>query len=336
MGDLLIKSNTCIEELERISRLYNAHCEILDWATEDLVALRELNLRIEQEGPSSVDPPGQLWDLIKKADILIVHFCPVSGDLIKSAPCLKLIATLRTGTSNIDKEAAKAGGVDVINLPGRLSDAVSELTIGLIFTATRGIARAHEALRQGKWMNDFTETDWYFELSGRTIGLIGFGDIGRKVAHRLSPFNVKILVFDPFVTTKMIENHDSEKVDLEKLLSESDIVSIHSNLNDSTRGMIGEREFDLMKTSGFLINTSRAEIVQKSALYKALSHKSIAGAAMDVFWQEPADPDDPLLHLDNIVVTPHLGGTLKDTLYKSIFKLNQRLIPYYEKLSNIK
>ena len=256
VGDIFIRSSACIQELEKVATLYHAHYELTDWETHDLETLREKNLKIEKEGPASVDPPKELWELVKHAHILIVHFCPVSTHLIQAAPQLKVIATLRTGLSNIDTKAAREKGIEVVNLPGRLAGAVSELTIGLIFAVISG------------------------------------------------------------------------------LLAESDILSIHTSLNETTKGMIGEQELALMKPTSYLINTARAEIIWKDALYKALLNHSIAGAALDVFWEEPIGPNDPFIHLDNVVLTPHLGGTLKDTLSKSMPKLNTRLQPYYERLSN--
>ncbi len=333
VGDLLIKSSTCTKELARIARRYNANFKNIDWELESLEELREFNLRIEKEGPGSVDMPNHIFEFIKDTDILIVQFCPVSEQLLKSAPRLKVVATMRTGLSNIDVQAAEQRGIEVVNLPGRLSDAVSDLAVGLILCVIRGIVWFHEALRYNNAYQDFGKNDLFFEISGRTVGLIGFGDIAKKVAHKLTNFDVNLTSYDPYVPDGEMTSRGVRKAQLRDLLSQSDVVSIHTVLNDSTRGLIGNKELMCMKPTAFLINTARAEIVDKEALFNALQQKKIAGAALDVFWEEPIDTEDPFIKLDNVIVTPHLGGTLKDTLCKSIVKLNKRLTPIYEKYS---
>jgi D-3-phosphoglycerate dehydrogenase len=333
VGDLIIESNWCIDELERIAEKYNAEYEAIDWETENVEGLRVKNLKIEKEGPSSVDPPDKIWDLVKKADILIVHFCPVSADLINAAPHLKIIGTLRTGLSNIDVDAAEKKGTPVINLPGRLAEAVSDFTIGLIFSLIRGIVQSNDALRKGRWTKNFERNENFIELSGKTVGLIGFGGIGKKVAYKLVNFDVTLLAYDPFVSREVMEDLGVQKVELPDLLSRSDIVSIHTSLTDSSKGLLGKDELSLLKPKGYLINTARAEVVDKDALYGMLTAGTIAGAALDVFWEEPIDTADPFLALENVVVTPHISGTLKESLLKSFSRLNKRMEPYYERLS---
>jgi D-3-phosphoglycerate dehydrogenase len=333
VGDLILESDWCIGELERIAEIYNAKYRTIDWDIESVESLRVLNLKIEKEGPSAVDLPAQIWDLVKNADILIVHFCPVSSDLIDAAPRLKIIGTLRTGLSNIDVGAAKRKGIAVINLPGRLAEAVSDFTIGLIFSLIRGIVQSNRALRQGRWTKDFEKNENFIEISGKTVGIIGFGEIGKKVAHKLTNFEVKLLSYDPFVSQEVMESLGVHKVELSVLLSLSDIVSIHTSLTDSSKGLVGKDEISLMKPKSYLINTARAEVVDKNALYGALKRGAIAGAALDVFWEEPINIADPFFTLDNLVVTPHISGTLKESLLKSFSRLNKRLEPYYRGLS---
>jgi D-3-phosphoglycerate dehydrogenase len=333
VGDVLIPSEMCRAELERIGRTYDAEITALDWNTGGLEGLRRINREIETAGPAGVEPPQELRTVIGDAHVLIVHFCPVSQALMQSAPGLQVIGTLRTGLSNIDVSAARERGIELVNVPGRLAEAVSDLAIGLILALTRGIVLTHESLRRGRWLKDYDSTDSYFELQGRTVGLIGFGDIGRKVAHKLSTFGVKRLAYDPFVEQHDMQRCGVEKSSLEELLSGADVVSIHAPLTESTKCLIGAPEIGRMKTSAFLINTARAEIVEKAALLHALSTRSIAGAALDVFWEEPIHPEDPFLLLENVVITPHLGGTLKDTLKKSIIRLNERLAPHFKRLS---
>ncbi len=334
VGDLFIPSQTCTQELDRIARKYGASYKVLDWEAGDLEELNLRNIRVEEKGPPAEDPPDILWDLVPDADILIVHFCPVSKKLIDSSKNLEVIATMRTGLSNIDTVAAEERGIPVINLPGRLADSVSEYTIGLMIAETRNIARAHEDIRKGRWTKYFGNFSFCFELAGKTIGLVGFGEIGKKVALKLMNFSVEIIVYDPYVSEEAIRGLGAQKVELDRLMSESDIISIHTNLSGSSKRMIGKAQISLMKPTAYLINTARAAVIDKDALYTALRSNSIAGAALDVFWQEPVDMADPILQLENVTVTSHLAGTTKDALLKSIYKLTGRLEPFYERLSS--
>jgi len=199
----------------------------------------------------------------------------------------------------------------------------------------RNIARSHEAIRQGRWVTEFGDAQSCFELSQKTIGLIGFGDIAKHVARKLAAFDMKVVAYDPFVPQDIMLSMGVQKLALPQLLAESDVVSVHAALNDSTRGLIGANEIALMKPTSYLINTARAAIVDREALYHALSAKAIAGAAIDVFWSEPVDPSDPMLHLDNVTVTPHLAGATHDALAGSLGKLHKRLQPHLRKLSDV-
>lgn len=333
VGDLIIESGWCIEELKLIAQAYDAEYVAIDWETKNVENLRVRNMKIEKEGPSAVEPPDRLWDFVKTADILIVHFCPVSAELIDSAPHLKLIGTLRTGLSNIDVNFAKQRGIPVINLPGRLAEAVSDFTIGLILSLVRGIVFSNNSLRQGTWTKNFESNDIFIELSGKTVGLIGFGGIGRRVSQKLASFDVDRISYDPFVPKESMAQEGVRKVELPEMMSSSDIVTIHTSLTDSSKGLIGADELSLMKPKGYLINTARAEVIDKQALYRVLKKKHIAGAALDVFWDEPIDINDPFIKLDNVVLTPHISGTLKESLLKSFSRLNKRLETYYKELA---
>lgn len=333
VGDLYIPGRGCLEELNRVANLHNATYRTLDWDVADLEELNRRNLNVEASGPSAERPPDELWDLIEDVEILIVHFCPVPRELLDAASRLKVIGTLRTGLSNIDTAAAQEKHIDIVNVPGRLADSVSDYTIGLMIAETRNIARSAEAARRGRWRKQFSNTAFCFELAGKTVGLIGIGDIGKKVASKLRGFDVKTIAYDPYVSFERLDGLGIELVDLGSLLSESDIVSIHASLNESTRGLVGREEIALMKPTSYLINTARAAIIDKDALYDALSAGWIAGAALDVFWDEPVDPSDAFLSLDNVTITSHLAGSTQDALSKSIIRLNKRLQPHYEKLS---
>jgi D-3-phosphoglycerate dehydrogenase len=332
VGDGFIPSKACLADLDRVAKTYGAQCHTIDWQTKDLEELNRRNIHIEKEGPAAESPPEELWSLICDADVLIVHLCPVSESLLASAPRLRVLGTMRTGLSNVDIEAAKRRGIEIINLPGRLADSVSEFTIGLMIAETRNIARSHELIRQKRWVKQYSNSDFCFELSGKTIGIIGFGSIGKKMAFKLKNFDVSLLGCDPFVSENTMLELGVEKTDLHTIMSESDIVTLHVELNNSTKGMIGRDEIALMKSTAYIINTSRAAIIEKEALLTALTKKMIAGAALDVFWEEPVDMEDALLRLDNVTVTSHLAGSTHCALLKSFSTLNSKLEPYYIEL----
>jgi D-3-phosphoglycerate dehydrogenase len=250
-----------------------------------------------------------------------------------AAPRLRVIGTLRTGLSNIDVKYAARKNIPVVNLPGRLADAVSDFTIGLVFSVVRGIVQSNNALRAGKWTKNFESNENFIELSGKTVGLIGLGEIGKKVAHKLANFDVKVYAYDPFVPREDMASLGVEKAELPDLLSVSDIVSIHTSLTDSSKGLLGKKQLSLMRPKSYLVNTARAEVIDKDALYHALKEGAIAGAALDVFWEEPIKAGDPFLELENVVVTPHISGTLKESLLKSFARLNRRMEPYYREFS---
>ena len=333
VGDRIIESGWCIEELKQIAGKYGAEYTAIDWEIKNVEDLRVKNMKIEKEGPSAVEPPSELRELVRDADMLIVHFCPVSAELIDAGKRLKVIATLRTGLSNIDKAHAEEKGIPVVNLPGRLNEAVSDFTIGLIIALGRGIVAANNSLRRGQWTKNFESNESFIEIPGKTVGVIGLGGIGRRVAQKLAGFDVELLGYDPFVEQGDIESLGVKMVGLEELLSSSDIVTIHTKLTESSKGLIGAPELSCMKPKSFLINTARAEVIDRQALYDVLKSGAIAGAALDVHWKEPIDIDDPFIKLENVVLTPHISGTMKESLLKSFSRLSRRLEPYYEKLA---
>jgi D-3-phosphoglycerate dehydrogenase len=233
-----------------------------------------------------------------------------------AAPRLKAIATARGGLENIDMKKATELGIAVINTPNHNSQAVAEYTIGLMLAETRNISRSYMALKSAAgWREYYPNTDFIPELNGSTIGLVGFGQTGRLVARRLSSFDVRILVYDPFVDPAALLKAGCTPVGLPELLKESDIVSLHARLTDATKGMIGEKELHMMKSSAYLINTARAGLVDLPAFCRALKERWITGAAVDVFEAEPVTGDHPLFQLDNVTVTNHRAGDTRNSYW---------------------
>ncbi len=271
--------------------------------------MRAMVDHIEKVGAESYPAPQELYDHIKDAEVLIVHLCPVSRALMEAAPNLKYILSNRGGLENIDVDAAKELGIHVINNPAHNSNAVAELTVCLMICETRNVARANKGLKDGIWREDYPNYGRVFELRGQTVGLIGFGNIGRLVAEKLMPFGTRILTTDPAVSPDDpdLTRLHVELVDLDTLLKTADIVSLHAR-SLKKELILGEREFSLMKPTATFINTARAYMVDYDALAKVLAEKKINGAALEVFPYEPIPKDSPFLQLDNVTLTNHRGG----------------------------
>jgi len=265
-------------------------------------------------------PHNKLLREAMDVDVLIVHRDKVTKDILEAAEKLKIIGTPHGGYVDefIDIKEATKRGVPVIYTPGRNAEAVADFTFGLILALARHIVRADAVMRKSGWFTPFTWDEYQKwggpELFGKTIGIIGFGNIGMRVAIRAKGFGMNIIVYDPYVPEEKIEMFGAKPVDFETLLKNSDFVTIHVKLTSETKGMIGAKEISLMKPTSFLINTARADIVDKRALYEALKNRKIAGAALDVHWKEPLSSDDPFLRLDNVILTPHIAGDSPDVI----------------------
>lgn len=240
----------------------------------------------------------------------------VSAGVVEKLSSTRLICVARAMPSNVDIAAATRAGIVVTNAPGRNAVAVAEYTIGLIINLHRHITFSNRMVMAGDWECwRFREVEG-IELQGRTAGLVGVGHVGREVARRLKAFDMRLLGYDPYVNTELSTKAGVQLVNLEQLLAESDIVSIHAAVTPETKGLIGARELSLMKPTAYLINTARAVITDERALYEALRDRCIAGAALDVFLDEPVSLSNPLTQLDNVLVTPHLAGATKEVITK--------------------
>ncbi len=284
--------------------------QVVHFGAEDRSVMREVSYQIERGGPEAVEAPAELYEVVKDAEVLMVHICPVPADLIASAPKLKLILLNRGGSENVDLAAATARGIAVLGNPAHNANAVAEHTVGLMISEMRNIARAHAALKAGVWRERFPRSGQIYELTGRTLGIIGFGTIGRLVAERMSGFNMHIIASDPNVTP---DDPDLERLhvtlcpDNETVLREADIVTLHAR-TPGLEMILGPEQLSLMKPTAFFINDARPHLVDNHYLAGMLREHRIAGAATDVFMNEPVDPDDPLLTLDNITLSNHRAG----------------------------
>lgn len=255
--------------------------------------------------------PGELRDHVDGARGLFVHSeNDYDAALIREAPNLKAIAKPGSGIDNIDVETATEEGVVVLHTPGMNGVAVAEFTVGAILAHLRKIPAAQEHLEAGGWRSPKW---WGTELRGKTTGIVGLGAAGSETAKRLQPFCEEFLAYDPYVSEERFDELGAESTSLNRLLEESDVVSLHVRLTPETRHLIGADEFARMNETALLVNTSRGEVVEREALYRALEEASIGGAVLDVFYEEPPVPDDPVLGRENALATPHLAGATMET-----------------------
>jgi D-3-phosphoglycerate dehydrogenase len=230
----------------------------------------------------------------------------ITPDVLPLLRKCRAILRTGTGTDNIPVEEATRLGIVVANTPEVTMHQVAEHAIGLLFAVIRQIARQDRLVRQGVWDRYQAWPDWH--LVGQTFGLVGFGRIARLVARKISGLELNLIACDPALGAGVLAAQGIEKVTLDELFSRSDFISVHVPLSEKTRHSIGEHQLRMMKPKAVLINTARGEIIDQQALVRALSERSIAGAGLDVLDPEPPAPDDPILGLDNVVITPHIAG----------------------------
>jgi D-3-phosphoglycerate dehydrogenase / 2-oxoglutarate reductase len=249
--------------------------------------------------------------LVAEADFILTSV-PVDAELIRAAPRLKLLHKWGIGVDKFDLGAARAAGVPVAITFGANAGAVSEHVLMLMLATYRRLALADRRLREGVWLRPQLRAQCY-QISGKTVGLLGFGNVARMVAHRLSGFEVEIIYSDirraDMPTEKALR---ATQVPFDELIARSDILSVHVPLTPATEGLIGAENIARMKDGAVIINAARGGIVDEAALYDALVGGKLHGAGLDVFAMEPADPANPLFRLEQVVVTPHTAGSVID------------------------
>jgi len=252
--------------------------------------------------------PREVPNHMEDTVILIPEHTPVDASLLDMGPMLKLVQC-GAGYDYVDLKAAAERGVFVANAAGVNKVAVAEHTFALILALAKRILPLHQSMREGGWEQ---ARGTALELSGKTLGVVGLGNIGTEVAKRGAAFGMKVLAAKKRpVAPKRLK---VKLVNLDALLSESDVISLNLALNDETHHLIGEREFGMMKKSAFLVNTSRGAIMDERALLEALQTRRIAGAGIDVFSEEPLPADDPIRKLDNVILTPHSAASTPEAL----------------------
>ncbi|MBN1189265.1 MAG: hypothetical protein JXA46_05880 [Dehalococcoidales bacterium] len=264
--------------------------------------------------------PEQFLEYVNVQDVQIVVMEAdfIFEEVLEETEKLRLIGVCRGTVNNVDLDTATRRGVLVVNTPGRNSTAVAELTVGLALSLARRIPTAHQTVSSGCWEDPVGP---YIslrgvELCGKTAGIIGFGSIGREVARRLRAFDMAVLAFDPYVDRAEMAEAGVQPVDLDTLLKESDLITLHCTAGESSRGLIGPERIGLIKPSALLINTAAWEAIEQKALLSALEDRRIAGAAFDIFDTHPLSRHSPLLEMDNVILTPHIGGATDNTIVR--------------------
>lgn len=249
-------------------------------------------------------------DALTAADALIVRSATkVTRDVLEAAPALKAVGRAGVGVDNIDIVAATEKGVAVFNAAGGNTIAAAELTMALLISVARKIPAAEASVRAGRWERSAFKG---VELRGKTLGLLGAGRIGGEVAMRCMAFDMRVIAYDPYLSPTRANELGIEMVGFKKVLKRSDFVSIHVPLTSETTGFMGSSAFSKMKTTAFIVNASRGGVVNEKALARALHDGAIAGAALDVFEDEPLPADSPLRSAPNLVLTPHLGASTEE------------------------
>ncbi len=267
---------------------------------------------------------GRLVELVGDVDAIIVRSKPkVTRKVIEAAPKLKVIGRAGVGLDNIDLEAAKAGGIKVVNSPGASSRSVAELVLALTFNVARKVAFADRKMREGVWAKKQCTG---IELEGKTLGIVGFGRIGYQIAKIVRAIGMDLLLYDPYPNEERAKEVGGMFVDLETLLKESDVVTLHVPLIDTTYHLINEERLRLMKPTAILINAARGAVVDNKALVKALQGGWIAGAGLDVYEEEPLPKDHPLTKLDNVVLTPHIGASTVEAQMRAGVQVAEQIV----------
>ena len=274
--------------------------------------------RVEFFSPGGPIGPELLRKVVRGAEgTIITSSCGFSAEDMDDLTSLRIIAKCGGKPSSVDIEAATRRGIAVTYVPGANSSTVAEFTVMLMLDCLRRFPLICSSI--GKGLNRNTTDMFGRELKDKTVGLVGYGAIGKEVTKRLAGFDCRVEVHDPFYEPdgsepKCLSFRDS----VDELLPVADVLSLHCTLNDSTRGMIGDRELRMMKPSAGIINTARAQLVDERALKGALGEKRLAFAALDVFTVEPPGPDHPLIGLENVILTPHLASWTPEALYREV------------------
>ncbi|MEO7144395.1 MAG: phosphoglycerate dehydrogenase [Bryobacteraceae bacterium] len=273
-----------------------------------------------------VSSPAEYAQHLASADALVAGgVIPITRQVLASAPKLRVIGRAGAGLENIDVEAATTAGVLVMSTPGGSAVAVAEHTLGLMLAIARSIPQASDSTKSGKWEE---KKFLGHELRGKTLGIVGLGSIGREVVRRARAFEMRILAGDPYVNSHTASDLGVELVDLATLYAASDFITLHVALTSETLQMLNAEAFASMKTGVRIVNCARGELIDADALKDALLSGQVAGAALDVFQTEPPAAGEPLLAMENVIATPHIGGLTEEAQEMVGVRIAEQLVEY--------
>lgn len=296
--------------------------------------LKKIKELFETEVWTEYYPPTKdvLIENIQDVDAIVSLLSDeIDSEIFDATPELKIVSQLAVGFDNIDVKEATKRGIFVTNTPGVLTETTADFAWALLMAVARRVVEADNYVRKGKW-----EVGWHpnmllgRDIHGAKLGIVGAGRVGSAVAHRAKGFNMEILYYNRTSKPELEEKLGAKRVNLDKLLRRSDFVSVHVPLMKSTHHLINSEKFKLMKETAYIINNSRGPVVDEEALYQALKEQRIAGAALDVFEQEPTPKANPLLQLENVVVAPHISSASHNTRIKMAEMVARNLIAFFE------
>lgn len=276
--------------------------EFLDLRYEENI-LKHTNIELVKTQCKTED---EVIEACHDAEGIINLYAPISRRVIDNLAECKVITRYGVGVDTIDLEAATEKGILIGNVPDYGIDEVSDHALALIMTLLRKITTSNAKVKNGSW--DVNQIKPLRRLNKLTIGLVGFGNIPRRLSTKLQALGIKIIVSDPFLSEEFAKEKNVTLVSLGELCEHSDLISVHAPLNDSTRGMIGSEQFSLMKKGTYLVNTARGPVVDEDALLEGLESGKVAAVALDVIETEPIAPNHPFLTMENVVLTPHIAG----------------------------
>jgi D-3-phosphoglycerate dehydrogenase len=305
------------------------------YAPEAIEALSRIG---EVKRLTFIKPPGdaELAEAIIGCNAVILGAVGrISAETLRNMENLKVIARHGVGYDNVDVEEATRRGIAVTYTPHANAESVAEHTFALILALMRKICEAYNTVKSGGWSERSKLIG--FEIYGKTMGIIGFGAIGRRVAEiAIKGFNMRVLAYDPYVNREEMLKLNVKPAGLKELIKESDIVSIHAVLTSETHHLIGEEELKQMKPKALIVNTARGQIIDEKALIKALREKWIAGAALDVLEAEPPERENPLLSMDNVLVTPHIAAFTFEALKRMDLMVVEDIVRIHNGLKPIR
>lgn len=289
---------------------------------EETAVLKEIGASIEVYNLGNETETARV---LRDADGILVNLHSLPASVIQELQKCRVISRYGVGYDNVSVEAATAKGIWVARVPDYCLEDVSDQALALLLGCVRKVAFKDRRIREGAW-NLHREQPSY-RITGKTLGLVGYGAIARTLHRKLSGFGLgRVLVFDPYLDPKKIEENGAESVNLRALLKNSDYVSVHTPLNDETRGLIGSRELSLMKRTSILVNTSRGPLLEEKAVAEALADGKIAAAGLDVFETEPLPADSPLRQLDNVILSDHAGWYSEESVAELKTKAAQNVL----------